>query len=259
MAPEGHPDVRPRQTASRRILRSIGLSLAAGTVLTIAIAWASAVASTLHRSTSRGGPDLQVGSSVITHADRSKSSLTVTTSSTWLASSARLSLSPWKADPITAADDAGSAEEFLTSWSRGPHGAMSAAAAAEPTLNLRTVISAYGWPARCVRTIHRNQWRTGGTQNASTTGEFPLPAGIQSFLTGGTPPVTLPIDVWWPGLALDIVFWSVLARAAVAVGAAGRRRFRRRRGLCPSCGYSLLGLSDTSVCPECGRPAALGR
>jgi hypothetical protein len=33
------------------------------------------------------------------------------------------------------------------------------------------------------------------------------------------------------------------------------RRYRRKHGLCPHCGYNLTG-NTTGICPECGKPPA---
>ena len=66
----------------------------------------------------------------------------------------------------------------------------------------------------------------------------------------------LPLRPIWPGFAVDALLFTVPAYLAlVLVGecAAMLRRWRRRRkGLCPACGYDLAGLDGTR-CPECGR------
>ena len=47
--------------------------------------------------------------------------------------------------------------------------------------------------------------------------------------------------------AIFAALWSLIVLRGPAI-----RAFRRRRGLCPACGYDLTG-NTTGVCPECGR------
>jgi hypothetical protein len=58
--------------------------------------------------------------------------------------------------------------------------------------------------------------------------------------------------IWWWGFKL----WTVVIGAAI--GLAGRAlklaMKTRREPFCIHCGYSLRGLPDHHICPECGRP-----
>jgi hypothetical protein len=59
---------------------------------------------------------------------------------------------------------------------------------------------------------------------------------------------------WW---ILELPMWMpftlTLIAPSVAAARGGRRRHRRQRGLCESCGYDLRASPER--CPECGTPA----
>ena len=61
----------------------------------------------------------------------------------------------------------------------------------------------------------------------------------------------LPLNIWWPEFIFNSAVFAVVLIALRAVLCAALHRFRRRRGVCPSCSYELGG-SEGSSCPECG-------
>lgn len=68
---------------------------------------------------------------------------------------------------------------------------------------------------------------------------------------------SLPLMPLWPGFAINTLFYSACVATlwlafATTRHAVNRKRRRRARGLCESCGYDITGLTQ---CPECGRPA----
>lgn len=65
----------------------------------------------------------------------------------------------------------------------------------------------------------------------------------------------LPIGPLWPGLIVNGVVLAAIGIALHQGVAVWRARRRRVRGMCPRCGYSLVGVAGGSPCPECGREA----
>lgn len=61
----------------------------------------------------------------------------------------------------------------------------------------------------------------------------------------------LPLVPIAPGFLWNTLLYATLSSAFFCVLSVSRRALRIKRGLCPSCGYSLSGLPDHS-CPECG-------
>ncbi|MFT3686639.1 MAG: hypothetical protein QM783_17260 [Phycisphaerales bacterium] len=64
---------------------------------------------------------------------------------------------------------------------------------------------------------------------------------------GGVKVVTF---VLWP---IPLLLWTP---AALFLRSGTLARRRANKGACPKCGYSLAGIVEGSLCPECGRGAA---
>jgi hypothetical protein len=62
----------------------------------------------------------------------------------------------------------------------------------------------------------------------------------------------VPTRVLPLGFALNTLFYAAVVLGMVECVAFARRRVRRGKGRCPSCGYDRAGLAEGSVCPECG-------
>lgn len=71
---------------------------------------------------------------------------------------------------------------------------------------------------------------------------WPTPSGIP-----------LPFLPRWPGAAVNTLVFTGAWFTGPAVLRTLRGALRRRRGLCPRCGYPAAGLA---ACPECGRPGS---
>lgn len=113
--------------------------------------------------------------------------------------------------------------------------------------------TAYGWPIPCL-------WFS-----VRSAGTMQTVAGIQLLgerLIGAIPIAGEPSArgrdfralsylVRWPALAIDLAFWTVAWWLLITIPLALRRRARRSRGRCTSCGYDLVGMTG-ETCPECG-------
>ncbi len=82
---------------------------------------------------------------------------------------------------------------------------------------------------------------------------YAVKGGVQLPRDKDFHPRALPLTPVWPGFVVDWLVWSTVWFAPLIGIAALRRRRRRRKGLCVHCGYSLTGLPEGAVCPECGR------
>jgi hypothetical protein len=62
--------------------------------------------------------------------------------------------------------------------------------------------------------------------------------------------ILLPLEPR-PGLALNTIVYGMLWALLLLAPGAIRRRIRRAKGRCPTCGFSLAGQAQPG-CPECG-------
>lgn len=67
------------------------------------------------------------------------------------------------------------------------------------------------------------------------------------------PALVLPLVPRWPEFLINTAAWGAALWLVTSGASLFRRARRRRRGLCPACGYDRRGLPDTAACPECGR------
>ena len=74
---------------------------------------------------------------------------------------------------------------------------------------------------------------------------------IQRSTAGGTQHRLAPLRPIWPGFAVNTLFYAAILWLVMLGPFALRRLIRRRRGLCPACGYDLRH-AEHVACPECG-------
>ncbi|MHC4083264.1 MAG: hypothetical protein ACYTGY_02620 [Planctomycetota bacterium] len=115
----------------------------------------------------------------------------------------------------------------------------------------RLAQTASGWPALALAYEFH-------TQGASSARPRPVTGGI--LLTGLLPGASrlgpeqpaLPLQPLWRGLLLDTALYGAIWLGALLVAPARvRRAIRLRRGACPACGYAVAA-GRSPGCPECG-------
>jgi hypothetical protein len=65
-----------------------------------------------------------------------------------------------------------------------------------------------------------------------------------------------PLQIWWPGFAINTIFYAAVLWVVLAVPLKVRKWRRIKRGQCASCGYSLRGTPNIEKCPEGGATVA---
>lgn len=121
----------------------------------------------------------------------------------------------------------------------------------------------FGFPARCLE--HRTFLMQSGDRAAMKSelnrvrevfgwrGGWMMPAWMHTNVQAG--PRFIPMFIEPSGLLVNACFWSVVLWMFISGSRSAMRRWRLRRGRCPSCGYQLAGIS-VDQCPECGGPVA---
>ena len=82
-------------------------------------------------------------------------------------------------------------------------------------------------------------WRDADVETAAVSFDRPAWFGGSSFRL-------LPFRPIWSGFGVNTVFYAAILWLPFAL----RRLIRRRRGLCPACGYPM---GESATCTECGK------
>jgi hypothetical protein len=108
------------------------------------------------------------------------------------------------------------------------------------------VQEAQGWPCPALRCEH--------SENSATTPKAGTVVGGIALASSpdGDPFRILALRPIPLGLTADALAFALAWSLILLVPRAIRNHYRRRRGHCSRCGYSLSGLSTESLCPECG-------
>jgi len=104
----------------------------------------------------------------------------------------------------------------------------------------------YGWPLRCLSGAWEHREPSGEIlfRNSYPIGSSVSAASLRKLLV-------LPGRPLWLGLLLNITIWSGVSAVCVFGHRYALRGFRRHRGLCADCGYSLRETTGRR-CSECG-------
>jgi hypothetical protein len=113
--------------------------------------------------------------------------------------------------------------------------------------NYAIVVTKCGFPFRALAET---------SENFRSVGAPPVvifPEDIPGFIAKHI--IVLPTAVLPLGFALNTLFYAAVLLGVVEGVAFARRRIRRRKGRCASCGYDRAGLAEGAACPECGGKA----
>ncbi len=104
-----------------------------------------------------------------------------------------------------------------------------------------------GWPARSVIGHHRQL-------DNSNHGLWVIKGSWVPVRSRGSPIMDdyVPWKPFWPGFAINTVFYAVILWVIFVGPFALRRAVRRNYGHCAGCGYDLRGSGEGRACPECG-------
>jgi hypothetical protein len=116
-----------------------------------------------------------------------------------------------------------------------------------------------GWPLPCFVAVHATYADSAAIAGGKTLRGFDLDSpSAPDWLrpasgTSGWGHTILPTSIRWPFFLANIAVWSAATWCLLSLPAASRalrRRRRRKRGLCHSCGYDIK--ANSGPCPECG-------
>ncbi|MCC6676791.1 MAG: hypothetical protein IT436_06570 [Phycisphaerales bacterium] len=246
---EGHLKARRR---IRRALARAVLALVAGAMMTVLVAWA--VARFVRLSTT--GVEIYSDTGELIRCELHQWKLPGVNRVGFFPTGAVLAQVKDDDVPFVVHDAAADSLRRFLKESAWPGSHRAPDPEADPSITWAGVIQdARGWPMPalgCEWTYDSNQmfrWPP------PTQPWLPLSGGIAlKSTTASNDPSTfraLPYLPIWPGLLADTAFYAILISLAVFTVGRVRGFLRLRRNRCPSCGYSLAGLT-TPGCPECG-------
>ena len=218
-------------------IRSLALPLTLGAISSVAIAWLLAAFS--------GWGDPRIGTAILAPRGSKESSVVVHQASQPGSLLRHVVIVTHEVSVFDA-----SAQPTLLPYSRhnlevfGPDDVDDSWGLARRALILRDesasgVERAFGWPLPAAYWRHDADGTPTGGAQLRLPGDDPWGKGDR-FLP------TLPI---WRGLILNTVLYAGAWWLLFAVPRHLRRVGRRRRGVCPTCGYAI---ADLPRCPECG-------
>ena len=112
-----------------------------------------------------------------------------------------------------------------------------------------TVTVAVGWPM-----LSFHSWSAWDGQQKASSCDWHIDVPDLRKRTFGWVEKEFPLMPRIPGFAINTIFYASIVWALFAGPGAMRRRLRKKRGQCASCGYSLRG-GASAKCPECGATA----
>ncbi len=80
---------------------------------------------------------------------------------------------------------------------------------------------------------------------------YGMPVELSQQSGGGRWRNHLPVQPVWPNFAVNTILYAAILWLIIPGPFVLRRLIRRRRGLCPKCGYDLRH-GEHQACPECG-------
>jgi hypothetical protein len=115
----------------------------------------------------------------------------------------------------------------------------------------------FGFPFRCV-SGHVDETISGSFVTPTFHGlvnvyqEAPARPTEASLRRWGDFSIRLPVQPLAGGMIADTAIYAGAWSMIGALASVGRRRLRKRRGVCPACQYDRRGLPAGAPCPECG-------
>jgi hypothetical protein len=229
-------------TQRRRIItRLIGLLLL-GAIVNVAVAWLLAVR--LPVSATWVSSEIQRSWQPLSELGYEREGF-LKVSQSWRFGSSRIFVAAGDFHHWPEDEPRGSPLEECPGWSR--HRVLESLAGAEDTV---MIMEARGWPFRALW-CHPAQWSVFGDGTVDPpVGGIEVDDRFAVASDTGTRP-TLPLRLFWPGFAINTVFYAGILWLLLAAPFALRRWRRVKRGLCPACAYPV---GDSEVCTECGKP-----